>query len=217
MAFCSNCGKPLESSGRFCVHCGADTAAPASAGVAQTPSPVQAPAFQPVAGAPAQYAAPPYTPQGAIPPYAVAVPPPAPAVQKKGGMLGTLLVLAAIVGGGYYYSRHGKTPAPTPGAPGQSQALVQQQSFDAQWQEENGFLVLTSAKWTNSSPVPITSATVQCQQYDADGADLSQYRVGLNGPTPPSTATTYSNIQIGAIANGMTRVTCDIVHVNPAQ
>jgi hypothetical protein len=133
-------------------------------------------------------------------------------------MMGTLLVLAAIVGGGYYYYNHGTTPAPAPTPqPGDTKALVQQQTFNAQWQAENGMLVLTSAKWTNSASVPLSAATVQCEQYNADGTDLSQYRVTLNGPTNPNSASTYSNIQMGAVAGGMAKVNCDVVHVKAAQ
>jgi hypothetical protein len=142
-------------------------------------------------------------------------------------MIGTLVVLAAIVGGGYYYYNHGKTAAPpanppaapasTPPGTTDNKALVQQQSFNAQWQDESGMLVLTSAKWTNSANVTLQSATVQCEQYNAVGTDLSQYRVTLNGPTEPNTASTYSNVQIGAIASGMTKVNCDVVHVKAAQ
>lgn len=138
-------------------------------------------------------------------------------------MTGTLVVLAAIVIGGYYYYNHGKTPAPAPAPAPSSQpssdtkALVQQQSFAAQWQDESGMLVLTSAKWTNSANVTLSSATVQCEQYNAVGTDLSQYRTTLNGPVQPNTVSTYSNIQIGAVAAGMSKVNCDVVHVKPAQ
>ncbi|MFZ0632582.1 MAG: hypothetical protein WA399_15635 [Acidobacteriaceae bacterium] len=146
-------------------------------------------------------------------PVIVPTEPPA-AAQKRGGMTGTLVVLAAIVAVGYYYYNHGKAPAPAPTPPQTtSQALVQQQSFNAQWQAEGGMLVLTSAKWTNSANVTLSAATVQCEQYNADGTDLSQYRLTLNGPTEPNTASTYSNIQIGAVASGMSKVNCDVVHV----
>jgi len=166
-----------------------------------------------MAAAPMQYAGAAPIPAG-IPAAPLAAP------QKRSGAMGTLLVLAAIVGGGYYYYNHGKAPAPTP-EPTQpasnDKALVQQQSFNAQWQEENGMLVLTSAKWTNSANVTLSAATVQCEQYNADGTDLSQYRVTLNGPTDPNSASTYSNIQIGAVAGGMSKVNCDVVHVKTGQ
>lgn len=220
MKFCSNCGNQLEGSGRFCAHCGADTATATSSAAAPIPAPI-ASAPPPMAAAPAQY-----SPSGTAPmqyasvgagPVMVPAAPPAPA-QKRGGMTGTLVVLAAIVVGGYYYYNHGKTPSPGPTPPpSNNKALVQQQSFTAQWQDENGMLVLTSAKWTNSANVTISGATVQCEQYNADGTDLSQYRVTLNGPTQPNAASTYSNISMGAVASGMSKVNCDVVHVNPAQ
>lgn len=225
MAFCSNCGKQLEGSGRFCNNCGADTTATSSTpSSAPGPVPVPPPVInqQPtIAAAPMQSVQ--YAPTGAIP-IAVGIPTPPPATaQKKGGMVGTLVVLAAIIGGGYYY--YHKPPGPGPGpAPGPSQppqtdakALVQQQSFSAQWQDQNGMLILTSAKWTNSANVTLSSATVQCEQYNATGTDLSQYRVTLNGPTEPNAASTYSNIQIGAVASGMSKVNCDVVHVKTSQ
>jgi hypothetical protein len=77
-------------------------------------------------------------------------------------------------------------------------------------------LVLTTAKWSNNSTANITSAVVQCEQDDASGTDLSQYRVTLNGPTAPNTWSSFSNIQIGAVANNMSKVNCSIVHVKPA-
>lgn len=211
MKFCGNCGKEMEGGGRFCVNCGADTATAASFAAAPIAS---APLPPPMAAPPAQYA-----PMGTAPiPVMVSTAPPAPA-QKRGGMTGTLVVLAAIVAGGYYYYNHGKTPSPNPAPdpPSNDKALVQQQSFNAQWQDENGMLVLTSAKWTNGANVTLSGATVQCEQYNAVGTDLSQYRVTLNGPTQPNTASTYSNIQIGAVAGGMSKVNCDVVHVKPAQ
>lgn len=132
--------------------------------------------------------------------------------------MGTLVVLGIIVGGGYYYYNQGKTPAPGPTPPqSDTKALVQQQSFTAQWQDESGSLVLTSAKWTNGATVTLSAATVQCEQYNATGADLSQYRVTLNGPTEPNAASTYSNIQMGVVASGMSKVNCDVVHVKTGQ
>ncbi|HZZ37885.1 MAG TPA: zinc ribbon domain-containing protein [Acidobacteriaceae bacterium] len=215
MKFCSNCGKELEGSGRFCVNCGADTAAAMSTAAAPLPGPIASmPPPPPMAAGPAQYAS---TGAGPIP-VMVSAAPAAPA-QKRGGMTGTLVVLAAIVAGGYYYYNHPKTSAPTPApAPiptpsGNDKALVQQQSFNAQWQDESGMLILTSAKWTNSANVTLSTATVQCEQYNADGTDLSQYRVTLNGPTDPNAASTYSNVQMGAVATGMSKVNCDVVHV----
>lgn len=132
--------------------------------------------------------------------------------------MGTLVVLAAIVVCGYYYYNHDKAPTPASAPPsGQDKALLQQQAFEAQWQNVNGFLVLTSAKWTNNSKVAIASATVRCEQLNPGGGDLSEYRVTLNTATPANMASTYTNIQMGALASGMSKVSCDVVHVKPAQ
>jgi hypothetical protein len=152
-------------------------------------------------------------------------------------MLGTVIVIVIVAGLGYYYYSKAhpgagspasnppaaSQPAPQPGAPtpppagsGGNAALVNQQAFNAHWQEENGFLVLTTATWANNSGVGLTSAVVQCEQDDANGTDLSQYRVTLNGPTNANTTSSYSNIRIGAFIANTTKVNCTIVHVKPA-
>ena len=235
MAFCNNCGNQLVGNERFCARCGAVTSAtPAASAPAVTPAvpsasapsipvappPAVPPPVQP--GAPVQY-----VPAGAVP---VAVPVPAPAAKKSGGMLGTVIVIVIAAGIGYYYynKSHGGAnpsattpPASQPAAPGGqpgsggsgNAALVKQQTFNAHWQQENGMLVLTTATWANNSNVNLSTAVVQCEQYDASGTDLSQYRVNLDGPVNAGTTGNFSNIQIGAVANGMAKVDCDIVHV----
>jgi hypothetical protein len=181
-------------------------------------------------GAPVQYGAP---PPGAIP---VPYPPPPAQPAKKNGMIGTIVVIVIVVGLGYYYynkmhptPQAGNPPASQPSTPstnppastppppssggGPNAALVNQQSFNAQWQDQSGMLVLTTAKWTNNSTSNLASAVVQCEQYDASGTDLSQYRVTLNGPTQANAVSSYSNIRIGAVANNMAKVNCSVVHV----
>ncbi len=180
-----------------------------------------------------------------VPPAGVPVPYPPPPVQptaQKKGMMGTVVVVLIVAALGYYYYDKNHTPTPgtasnppvsqpstpggTPGSNppastpppaggGQNTALVNQQAFNAQWANQNGMLILTTAKWSNNSTTNITSATVECEQDDANGTDLSQYRVTLNGPTPPNTWSSYSNIQIGAVATNMAKVNCTIVHVKP--
>jgi hypothetical protein len=187
-----------------------------------------------MASGPVQYVAAP-----GQPPIAVAYPPPAQPTQQKKGMMGTVVVVVIVAAIGYYYytKTHPPTPpiannppASQPGAPsapstppgngggggGANAALVNQQAFTAQWANQNGMLVLTTAKWTNSSTTNISSAVIQCEQDDANGTDLSQYRVTLNGPTPPNTWSSFSNIQIGAVATNLSKVNCAIVHVKPA-
>lgn len=238
MAFCSNCGNQLKGSEKFCAQCGSDISTkPASASGPAASAPVAAP---PVAPPPVQpVAATPY-PVGVPVPMAMGVPPPVqPAAQKK-GMMGTVVVVLIVAAIGYYYYNKAHSnptpsasnpPASQPGTPssppastppgnggsgGGNAALVGQQAFTAQWANQSGMLVLTSAKWSNNSTTNLTSAVVQCEQDDTNGTDLSQYRVTLNGPTAPNTWSSYSNIQIGAVANNMAKVNCTIVHVKPA-
>lgn len=224
MAFCSNCGNQMIGATKFCPQCGADTSRP-SGTTAAAPAPVAGvapPPIQPVA-APA-----PYTPAGAIP-VAIPVPPAQPA-QKK-GMMGTVVVVLAVLAVGYYYYKtHPPTPTPAPtpapapapapapgpsGGGGPNAALVNLQDFNAHWQDQSGMLMLTSATWKNNSTTNITSATLQCRQFNAGGTDLSEYRVTLNGPTNAGDTSTFSNVSLGATAPGMTKVDCSIIHVKP--
>ena len=76
-------------------------------------------------------------------------------------------------------------------------------------------LMLTSATWKNNSTTNISSATLQCRQFNAAGADLSEYRVNLTGPTNAGDTSTFSNVSLGATAAGMTKVDCAIIHVKP--
>ena len=161
------------------------------------------------------------------------MPPPA----QKNGMLGTVIVVVLVAGIGYYYynkihptntqtsnppvtqppstnnppSNPPNIPAPTGG----NAALLKQQQLDAQWQSANGFIVV-NAKWTNASTVNLASAVMECDQYDNGGTDLSQFRMTLNGPTPPQTWSSYSNMQMGEAATGVNKLVCNLVHVTPA-
>ncbi len=227
MAFCSNCGNALLGSERFCAQCGTGVSAKPSAAPIPN-SPPAAPPIQQAAAAPTPYAVPAHGP-GSFPG------PPAPVPQKHSGLMGTVAILAIVAGLGYYYYAKSHPGANAPGSPattpaasqpaapaapgqgsGANAALVNQQSFDAHWQEENGFLVLTTAKWTNNSAVAITSAVVQCEQDNAEGTDLSQYRVTLNGPTAANAWSSYSNIQLGVFIASTAKVNCTVVHVKPA-
>jgi hypothetical protein len=136
-------------------------------------------------------------------------------------------MVAAVVVGGYYYSKQNSastpTPAPAqPGAPaapgvqGQQVTPVQQQSFSGHWQAIYGNVEVTNGSWTNRSSVTIQSAILQCDQYSANGADLSQARMTLNGPVQPGGTTTFNPFQMGAVNVYMTRVNCAIVAVTPA-
>jgi hypothetical protein len=161
---------------------------------------------------------------------AVAYPPaPVAPANKSGGIVGTLVVvLIAGAIGYYFYNKSHTTPKPTPTPPAVSQpgtntpppstgnkVLAQQQDLSAQWQSLNGFIVV-SAKWTNNSNVNMTSAEMECDQYDPQGTELSQFRKTLDGPTPPNTWSSYSNVQMGEAAAGVSKLNCGIVHVTPA-
>ncbi len=225
MAFCSNCGHPLTGNEKFCAECGADTATKtanaAAANVAPVPAPAAIPMAQPIAS----------TPYPGVP-VVVGVPPPVQPAQQKKGMMSTVVVIILVAGIGYYFYSKSHTPAATPapapaptaqnppasgsGSGGSGNAaLVTQQTFDAHWQDQSGMLVLTTATWANNSTTNITSATLQCRQYNAAGTDLSEYRVTLNGPTNAKASSTFSNVGLGATATGMAKVDCSIIHVKP--
>jgi hypothetical protein len=166
-------------------------------------------AVQPIQAGQAVAAMPSGFPQGAIP---IVMTAPPQVAAKRGGKLGTFLVIALVLGGGYYYySTHKPTPAPP--APSSS-ALVKQEAFDAHWQTVNGFIQISSGKWTNNSTVPVQSATLECDQYDASGTDLDQMRTTLNGPAQPGGSITFNPFWMGAVASNLNRVTCTIVHVD---
>lgn len=158
----------------------------------------------------------------------VPMPTPAQPAQKK-GMMGTVVVVLAVLAVGYYYYKtHPPTPTPAPtpapapapapgpsGGGGPNAALVNLQDFNAHWQDQSGMLMLTSSTWKNNSTTNISSATLQCRQFNAAGTDLSEYRVNLTGPTNAGDTSTFSNVSLGATAPGMTKVDCAIIHVKP--
>jgi hypothetical protein len=226
MGFCSHCGAPLEANEHFCVKCGSDVSAQvaqaASAPIA-APQPIAAPPAVPAAAAPT-YVAGPYPPPGAVP---APIPPQAPA--NSGSPWTKIIIVGALVAAGYYYYNN-RTPASTPATPGTPAApatpgapaaappalnaqLAKQQSFAAHWQAVNGFIQISNGAWTNSSIVPIQSATLECDQYATNGTDLAQFRMTLNGPVPAGTVSNFSPFQMGEVALNMNSVTCTIVDV----
>ncbi len=230
MAFCSNCGNPITGTQKFCAQCGAAVSAKisnATAAASAPPPNVPPPPAEPVATAPAPY------PAGSVP-VVIPVPLPAQPASRKGRLSTVVVILIVAAVAWYYYNRsqHSASAAPasnpptqpaTPSSPpsgsgGQANAaVVKLQTFNAQWQNQSGMLILTTATWTNNSDTNITAATLQCRQYNAAGTDLSEYRVTLNGPTHAGTESTFSNISLGATATGMAKVDCTIVHVKPAE
>lgn len=224
MAFCSSCGNQLEGHERFCSKCGSDLTAKAGVPVAVTPiatvnGGIASAPVQTMGSTPSAYALP-----GAIPvapggiPVAVAMPPQAPA--KKRVTLGTVVVAAAIAAGGYYYYTHdyvkNHSQASSQAQAGAGAALGKQQAFDASWQTVNGFVQLSNGKWTNNSNVAVSSATLECDQYDASGNELDQMRTTLNGPVQPGGTDTFNPFSMGAVANNLNRVTCTIMYAKPA-
>lgn len=193
MAFCKNCGKPLQGDERFCVGCGTDVSA--QTGVTQP-----APAGQPMAGLPG------YLPHGAIP-IAVAIPQPVP--PKRGGWMKVLGVVVLLLAGGYYYLTH-LQPGPEDQA---DSALVKQQDFSAHWDSTTGIVQVSNGRWTNHAGVVVVAATLECDQYDSNGTGLAQMRTTLNGPVQPGSSATFNPFSMGAVAANLNKVTCRIVHV----
>jgi hypothetical protein len=175
----------------------------------------------------------------------VAIPPEAPA--KKSGMmwLGIIVVAAA----GYYYYTHtmqpqtqpagnppqtqpgvappgqqppGGYPAQQPGGPaqgGNNAALVQMQAFTFQASEVNGQVQISGGQWTNHSNVAIQSASLECVQIGANGAQLSQEQItltGPSGPVAPQSTINFDPFSAGDVVQGATRANCGIVSVIPA-
>jgi hypothetical protein len=132
------------------------------------------------------------------------------------------IVIVAVLAGSYFYSKKPATATATPGTPaspgvqGQPVSPVDQQTFVGHWRAIYGYVGVTNASWTNHSAAAMQSATLQCDQYAANGADLSQTRMTLNGPVQPGGTTTFNPFQMGAVNVYMSRVNCVIVAVTPA-
>jgi hypothetical protein len=213
MTFCSNCGAQLDGKEKFCVKCGTpvgDAPPAATAAPPVTPAP---PHVAPTYAAPVQpMAIPAGYPPGTVP-IMVAAPPQVPA--KRG--VGTIVAVVAVAAMGYYFYTHRTPPAAAPATPaaqsGANAALVKQQAFSAHWQTENGFIQISNGAWKNNATVPIQSATLECDQYNAGGTDLDEMQTTLNGPVPPGTTSTFPAFQMGEVANNLDHVTCTIVHI----
>jgi hypothetical protein len=141
------------------------------------------------------------------------------------------IFLVAVLAGSYFYSKQktmAATPPAAPAQPAQGQpagqapppvdnaTLVQQQSFAGHWRAIYGYVGVTNSAWTNHSTVAIQSATLECDQYSANGNQLSQMRTTLNGPVQPGNTATFNPFQMGSVSTYMTRVNCEIVAVTPA-
>jgi hypothetical protein len=114
----------------------------------------------------------------------------------------------------------GAYPAQQPGGQGQqggaNAALAQMQSFTGQVGEANGQVQISNGQWTNRSTVAVQSVTLECIQYNANGAPLTQTQNTLNGPLQPQSTTNFNPFQMGAVVQGATRAQCGIVGAIPA-
>jgi hypothetical protein len=232
--FCVACGTPVTASpgsvpasGAVSVIAAPPIHLPPAAAAPMAPPPMVVPLPPPIR-VPGVYAVPGSIPIGAGAPAAA---------DNHAGKVWVGIILVAIVAGSYYYSKHkpaaavapavpARPGAPAqPGTPGQpgtpaqpvdNGVLVQQQAFAGHWKAIYGDVEVTNASWTNHSTVAIQSATLQCDQYAANGADLSQIQTTLNGPVQPGGTTIFNPFQMGRVSVYMSRVNCAIVAVTPA-
>jgi hypothetical protein len=172
----------------------------------------------------------------------MAMPPVEPA--KKNNTLWLVIAVAAAAGGWYYYHQQHPTPTaanpptqpqtqpggapPQPAAPAQpggpgpggpNAALVQQQQWSSTEAPVNGNVQVQNGKWTNGSNQNITSATLECDQYDANQAVLAQNQTNLtmnNPPLTPGGDATFGSFNAGQIVQNVNTVNCGIVAVVPA-
>ncbi len=240
--FCPKCGNDVTA--------GATAPAVAASPVAAAPVPVAQPMAPPppvyAAPPPQGYGAPPSSTPYVVPgqaPIPVVVPPADGA--KKNNTLWLVIAIAAAAGGWYYYHNHQPTTATTPTAPqtaplpggappqpatpaqpggpgpgGPNAALVQQQQWSSQEEPANGYVQVQNGKWVNGSAVAITTAVLECDQYDANQTVLAQNQTNLtlsNPPLTPGGNATFNNFNAGQIVQNVNSVNCGIVAVTPAQ
>jgi hypothetical protein len=168
---------------------------------------------------PSAYAPPAAMPSAYVPPAAMPVAVMPQAQSSRGGMMGVIVVLLALAGGGYYYYTHyikptppasqpqpSPNPGPNPPNPGpnpgggSNAALVKAQDFEAQWQNVSGMIQLNNETWKNNGTVTVQSATLECDQLDANGNTLDEMRTTLNGPVAAGDTDGFSPFTMGATA-----------------
>lgn len=88
--------------------------------------------------------------------------------------------------------------------------------FGGRWDGVNGSVQISQARWTNNASVIVQTATLECVQYAATGAVLTQNQTTLNGPVRPQVTSYYGSFQIGSMAPNLAKVNCGIVGVTPA-
>lgn len=232
--FCVACGTPVSAAAGPAV-------AAAGGGVAAAPVPSMPAAPVPAAPMPMTFAGP-YPAPGQYPLLVGGAPP---AAAKSGGSKWTWIVIAAVVFGGYFYSKEATTTTPpatapvqpggtapqgTPGSPTQPGApapgtpaqpvtsgpVVEAQVFSGHWQAIYGKVELTNTSWTNKATAAMQSASLECDQYAANGSDITQSQMTLNGPVQPGGTVTFNPFQMGSVSPSMSKVNCWIVAVTPA-
>jgi hypothetical protein len=199
MEYCKHCGKPLAGDERFCVNCGSSVTATSTTTVPTTP--------------PAQVVPGPYGVPGQIP---VMMMPPAP--QKRGGTWSKIIIVVLVIWFGYYYLTHRTPPLTWAQMQAAEAALVKQQAFECNFQNEGGYLEINNGKWTNNSTVAIAAVTLECDQTDSGGTDLDEMRINLKSPQgalQPGGSQAYNPFQMGEIANNASKVHCSVVTVAP--
>lgn len=234
MTFCGNCGAQLKGDERFCVACGAAVPAKgteANGATAPVAAPVAAAVAAPVAAPAAMAPAPPPVPYAQAAPVAYAQPagyaaPPGtvpvvvnmPAAANHGGKVWVVVAIVALLAGSYFYSKHKQAVAAAnaAAAAAANAAELKDQWITGNWESVYGYVQVRNAAWTNRSAKVMQSATLECDQYAADGSDLMQMHTNLNGPVNPGATATFNPFQMGAVTMHMTRVNCFISAVVPA-
>jgi len=107
------------------------------------------------------------------------------------------------------------TPAGGQGQGGNA-GLVSLQAFAGRWDAVNGMVQVSNAVWRNNSSVTMQSATLECAQFAANGTVITHSQITLNGPLQSGGTDRFNPFQMGAIQQGLAKVDCGIVGVNPA-
>lgn len=243
--FCPKCGNDVTAGSAAPALAVAPVAAPVP--VAPPPPVYAAPPPPPQAYAapppPPPQGYPPPPPPGYGAPGPIPVVMPSAEGPKKNNMLWLAIAVAVAAGGWYYYHKPPTPTTPTtqpqpapqpggappqpatpaqpggPGPGGPNAALVQQQQWSSQEQPANGMVQVQNGKWVNGSAVAITTAVLECDQYDANQTVLAQNQTNLtlsNPPLTPGGDATFQSFNAGQIVQNVNSVNCGIVAVTPA-
>ena len=157
-------------------------------------------------------------PPGQIP-IIMGVPPMAP--PKSRNTLLWLVIVCAVVYGLYYMGKHDQNQQTQSGTnhkqlSEQDQAILQAQQFTGNYDSVNGYIQISQGLWRNGSNIALQSAKLRCEQVSASGQSLMQNQTTLNGPAGPGQTISFPVFQIGAVAQGVSKVNCDIVDFDAA-